>query len=98
MKPGAKSGVLGEPSWTNPTNRGYDAALKGDIDFTATTKEQFSPYAMVKDSQWYAKGKMGWWGVTIQTYYSDDEWRDKVWELVQSLPDDTLISFYDCHI
>lgn len=98
LKPGAKSGVLGEPSWTNPTNRGYDAALKGDIDFTATTKEQFAPYAMVKDGQWYAKGKMGWWGVTTQAYCSDDEWRDKVWELVQSLPDDTLISFYDCHI
>lgn len=98
LKPSAKSGVLGEPSWTNPTNRGYDAALKGDIDFTATTIEQFAPYAMVKDGQWYAKGEMGWWGVTTQTYCSDDEWRDKVWELVQPLPDDTLISFYDCHI
>lgn len=98
LKPGVKSGVLGEPSWTNPTNRGYDAALKGDIDFTATAKEQFAPYAMVKDSQWYAKGKMGWWGVTTETYFSDEEWINKVWEMVMALPDDALISFYDCHI
>lgn len=98
LKPGAKSGVVGSPSWTNPTQAGYDAALKGDIDFNATTKEQFAPYALIKDGVWYAKGRMGWWGVTTETYHSDEEWIEKCWEMVKELPDDTLISFYDCHI
>lgn len=98
LKPGAKSGICGTPSWINSAKKGCDAALKGDIDFNATTKEQFTPFAMVKDGQWYAKGEMGWWGVVTETYCTDEEWRDKIWELVQSLPDDTLISFYDCHI
>lgn len=98
LKPDAKSGVIGESSWAHPTDKGYDAALKGDIDFEATDKEQFAPFALVMDGQWHAKGEMGWWGIRTKTYCSDEEWRDKVWELVQSLPDDTLISFYDCHI
>lgn len=98
LKVGAKSGIVGEASWMTPDIKGYDAALKGDIDFNTTTKEQISPYAIIKDGQWYAKGNMGWWGMTIETYCSDEEWINKVWEMVMELPDDTLISFYDCHI
>jgi hypothetical protein len=41
---------------------------------------------------------MGWWGVTTKTYFTDEEWTNKVWEMVMALPDNTLISFYDCHI
>lgn len=98
LKPGAKSGIVGKPSWTNPTGAGYDAALKGDIDFETTDKEMLAPYAVIKDGEWYARGEMGWWGVTTETYFTDEEWTNKVWEMVMALPDNTLISFYDCHI
>lgn len=57
----------------------------------------FVPYAVVMDSQWYARGEMGWWGISSNEC-SRDEWCSKVWEMVNDLPDDTLISFYDCHI
>lgn len=98
LKVGAKSGIVGKASWMTPDIKGYDAALKGDIDFNTTTKEQFAPYAIIKDGQWQAKGEMGWFGIETETYCSDEEWINKVWEMVMELPDDTLISFYDCHI
>lgn len=57
----------------------------------------FCPYALIKDGEWYAKGEMGWWGMS-NDHMGREEWAHKVNELVDSLPDDTLISFYDCHI
>lgn len=57
----------------------------------------FSTYAIVKDGQWYEKGKMGWFGMSSDEM-SEDEWNQKVWEMINGLSDDTLISIYDCHI
>lgn len=59
--------------------------------------ESFVPYAVVYDGEWFGRGDMGWWGVSSNECPAD-EWNAKVWEIVDSLPDDTLISFYDCHI
>nr|DAL75639.1 MAG TPA: hypothetical protein [Caudoviricetes sp.] len=41
--------------------------------------------------------RMGWWGVSHDNM-PDDEWVAKVQELIESLPDDALVSIYDCHI
>lgn len=57
----------------------------------------FIPFAVLKDGEWYEKGKMGWWGM-VKDAIDDNEWAAKVMEMVNELPDDTLISFYDCHI
>lgn len=54
-------------------------------------------YAVVKDSVWYEKGSMGWWGVSINEM-NDTEWDRKFNELIDSLPDDTLLTIVDCHI
>lgn len=98
LKKGATSGIIGERSWCSTTN-GVDAALKKDIDFEAMDKEPeyWVPYAVVKDSKWLGRGDMGWWGISTNNAPLE-EWTQKVRELIASLPDDTLISFYDCHI
>lgn len=57
----------------------------------------FVPYAVVMNNEWYGSGDMGWWGISTNEV-PQEEWQNKVWELLLSLPDDTLISFYDCHI
>src|SRR3546814_106118 len=54
-------------------------------------------YAVVKDGQWIAKGDMGWFGM------SDDKvaqagWNRQVNEMLDALPDDTLLTVVDCHI
>lgn len=54
-----------------------------------------STFAVVKDGKWYEKGKMGWWGITIG---EKDNWEEEFGKLIDSVPDDTLLSIYDCHI
>lgn len=59
--------------------------------------DAISTFAIVKDGEWYEKGKMGWWAV-VQDEKDKDVWNAKVSELLDSVDDDTLISIYDCHI
>ena len=98
LKKGATSGIIGQKAWCVKT-QGYDAALKKDIDFEAMYREDkdWAPYAFVKDSKWVGRGDMGWFGISTNNA-PKEEWAAKVRELIESLPDDTLISMYDCHI
>lgn len=57
----------------------------------------FVTFAIVKDSQWYERGSMGWWGA-VSNKKDEEAWNKQVAELLAELPDDTLISIYDCHI
>lgn len=55
------------------------------------------PYAYIYEGKWYGKGEMGWFGM------SDDKvdqvaWNKQYTELLESLPDDTLLTVIDCHI
>lgn len=54
-------------------------------------------YAIVKDSVWYQKGEMGWWGMSSDEM-SQDEWNQKFWEMIQSVDDDEMITIVDAHI
>jgi hypothetical protein len=56
-----------------------------------------STFAIIKDGVWYEKGTMGWWGM-VSDETDDDEWNKQVSDMLDSVPDDTLISIYDCHI
>jgi hypothetical protein len=40
---------------------------------------------------------MGWWAV-VSNPKDQNEWNGQIKEMIDSLPDDTLISIYDCHI
>lgn len=57
----------------------------------------FSSFAVIKDDVWYQKGEMGWWGMASNTKEQGD-WNNEISNLLADLPDDTLISIYDCHI
>lgn len=54
-------------------------------------------YAIVKDGEWIARGNMGWFGMSDDKV-AEEEWRTKVGELIESLPDDTWLTTVDCHI
>lgn len=56
-----------------------------------------SPYALVMNSEWISKGRMGWFGMSDDKL-EQDEWDRKVNELLDSLPDDTALTIVDCHI
>lgn len=77
-----------------------------ELDDFQCTKEEYATrasenscvmFAVVKDGEWYEKGRMGWWGA-VSEEKSDEEWNVEYSKLIDSLPDDTLLSVYDCHI
>lgn len=79
--------------------------LYDDIEHLQFTEEEFvenarnkvcATYAMVKDGVWYEKGTIGWFG-------SSDKVEEHVWykecaKLIDSLPEDTLLTVVDCHM
>lgn len=56
-----------------------------------------STYAVVKDGEWFGQGEMGWFGMS-RDELTAAEWNRKFNELIDSLPDDTLLTVVDCHI
>ncbi|WP_288078571.1 hypothetical protein [Pseudomonas sp.] len=78
--------------------RGVDDLLVSREQFIQEARDRaLVTYALVKDGQWCAKGEMGWWGMSSDDM-PQEEWNRKVNELIDSLPDDTLITIVDCHI
>lgn len=55
------------------------------------------PYAFVKDSKWYQKGEMGWFGISSDEM-TQDEWNRQFWEMINSLDPQTKLTLLDCHI
>lgn len=53
------------------------------------------PFAILKDGQWYERGRMGWWAIVSD---EDGTWDAKAVELLEALPDDTMLTVVDCHI
>lgn len=54
-------------------------------------------FAVVKDGKWYEKGSMGWWGL-VSDKKEQEVWNKEYQTLIDDLPDDTMLSVFDCHI
>lgn len=54
-------------------------------------------YAILNHGEWISQGQMGWFGFSDDTV-SEDDWRAKVKEFIDGLPDDALLTTVDCHI
>lgn len=57
----------------------------------------FVTYAMLQGDEWSARGEMGWFGISNDNV-SEREWSQHVLSFIHELPDDALLSIYDCHI
>lgn len=53
--------------------------------------------AVVKDGIWMERGRAGWFGM-FDDVMLEDEWDRRYWELIESLPGDTMLTVVDCHI
>jgi hypothetical protein len=51
----------------------------------------------VKNGKWFERGEMGWWAC-VSNEKDEQTWRSIYTNLIKDLPDDTLLSVYDCHI
>lgn len=69
--------------------------------FYESAKNVLYPRDILKDGQWYSQGEHGWWGMFDQKV-DDQTWEQKVKELLATLlatlPPETLLTLFDCHI
>lgn len=56
-----------------------------------------STFAVLNKGEWFEKGEMGWWGC-VSNEMDQEKWNEEFLKLLKSLPGDTVISVYDCHI
>lgn len=77
-----------------------------DLEDYQVSKEEYvakagrnalSTFAVLKDGEWFEKGEMGWFGMA-HNEMDQDKWNEEFMKLLKSLPGDTVISVYDCHI
>jgi len=90
-----KVGTTGETGKSGAFDNevGIDSAKKGDI----ANLNEIQTFAVLKDGQWYERGEMGWWAC-VSNEMTDEQWDAEYNKLISDLPDDTLLSIYDCHI
>ena len=74
-----------------------DLTLDQDIYVQRRRDAACVQFAFVRDSQWTERGSMGWFGA-VSDEISKSQWNRRFNEMLDALPDDTLISIYDCHI
>jgi len=53
-------------------------------------------HAIIKEREWYERGKMGWWAV-VTDEKPKDVWQSKLKKLLEGLDGEMWISIVDCH-
>lgn len=93
-------------SYRDKDKNTYDKLVWLDIEDYQCTAEEFAqraadnafiPFAVVKDGEWYERGKMGWWAI-VTDEKDKDEWTSFVNKMIDDADDETLFTFVDCHI
>lgn len=56
-----------------------------------------APFAILYNGEWIERGEMGWWAI-ISNDTGKENWMDKSWAIIQSVPDEEPITIVDCHI
>lgn len=54
-------------------------------------------FALIKQGEWYERGKMGWWACVADEKDADD-WQRQVDKLLKECPSGTWVTVVDCHI
>ncbi len=89
----------GEEEPFNEYKKRYYTERYKDKKHYARIRASISTFAVIKDGKWYEKGSMGWWGMSSETNEDAREWEDNFYDKwIKELPNDTLLSIYDCHI
>lgn len=81
----------------NPFFERDDLLMGREAYLTLKGNAAVAPYALVEDTQWYAKGEMGWWGMSDDNKTQTD-WNAEVRAKLESLPPGTMVTVVDCHI
>ena len=78
-----------------------NSALKKDIDFEEMTKSferyEYATFAYILNGEWHECGEMHYFGITSNEK-DKDVWQAQFEKMIQSLPNDTRLTVFDCHI
>ncbi len=74
-----------------------DFLVSCDAYVKVAENSALTSYALLHEGKWYQRGEMGWWGMA-KDEKDVEKWDEEFNKLFDSLPDDTLLSVYDCHI
>jgi hypothetical protein len=98
--------------WSQPANikftkvRGKLDIYIDDLESFQVSKKEFAKnhgmkeeitHAVLMNGEWFERGKMGWFGQQI-TDKGEAVWDEEFHKLLDSLPEDTLLTIMDCHI
>lgn len=61
------------------------------------SNEAFTTFAFLDEKGWFERGNMGWFGL-VSNEKDTDKWYEEFNKMLDALPDDTMLSLYDCHI
>jgi hypothetical protein len=76
----------------------YDAFLVDEGAYVLSyTWNQITPHAYVLDGEWHERGSMGFWGI-VHDEQGIAPWGSQYRKAWDSVPDETLVSLFDCHI
>jgi len=81
-------------------NKSYHSYIEEKLDGREVFLDKhasISTFAVVKDGKWYEKGEMGWWKF-VSNEKEPKDWNKEFKNLLDEIPDDTMLSIYDCQI
>lgn len=78
-------------------NFNFDNFRCTEDEYAEKAENRGLTFAVLKNGKWYERGKMGWWSIVINEK-EENEWNKTFYDILNDVPDDTLISIYDCHI
>lgn len=74
-----------------------DFAMSEEEYIKEEADQSCQTFAVVKDSQWYERGDMGWWGV-VRDEKERVAWTEEFRALLDGVDETTRITVVDCHI
>lgn len=81
-----------ELSWDGP-----DKFAVSRDEYIQAAFDRFPFFAVLKDGQWFEKGKMGWWAC-VSDEKTPEDWNAVGWRLIEEATSDSMLTVVDCHI
>lgn len=77
---------------------GLDRFLVPRDEYVQAARDNaIATFAVLKDGQWYERGKMGWWAC-VTDKKEDGEWGREFTKLIDELDGEKWLTVVDCHI
>jgi hypothetical protein len=81
----------------NKNGEPEDYTTVDNVDWDKMKEDTFPPYGFILDGKWYAKGEMGWFGMSDDKC-EKDVWDEYFWKKVKEIPGEYPVTVVDCHI